>query len=244
MMTLTVLGCDGSHPGPGGAGSGYLVRDWASGTSVWMDAGPGTFANLQRFTDPTTLTGIVLTHQHDDHWSDIVGFLTAVRWTMHFDRPPVTVLAAPSIREHVTQDFEGYFDWKEIGDGDAAQIGSLGMRFARTDHPPVTLGVRVEGPTGVLGYSADSGPGWGLASLGDDLDLALCEATYTEDYEMSDAIHLSGAQAGRSAKEAGARRLVITHRWAKLPAAPVLEEATRAFGGPVGVAEIGKGFSL
>ena len=244
MMTLTVLGCDGSHAGPGGAGSGYLVRHWPSSTSVWMDAGPGTFANLQRFTDPTTLTGVVLTHQHDDHWSDVVGLLTAVRWTMSFDRDPITVLAAPGIREHVSQDFDGYFEWHEIGDGDSAAVGGLKLRFSRTDHPPVTLGVRVESPAGTLGYSADSGPGWGLASLGDDLDLALCEATYTEDHEVPDAIHMSGAQAGASARAAGARRLVITHRWAKLPAAPVLAEASDAFGGRVDVAEIGKGFSL
>ena len=239
-----MLGCDGSHAGPGGAGSGYLVRDWGSATSVWIDAGPGTFANLQRFIDPTTLSAVVLTHQHDDHWSDVVGLLTAIRWTMPFDRPPITVLAAPGIREHVSQEIEGSFDWHEIGDGDGADVGALRLRFSRTDHPPVTLGVRVEGPSGVLGYSADSGPGWGLVSLGTDLDLALCEATYTEEHEVSDAIHLSGAQAGRSAKEAGVGRLVITHRWAKLPAEPVLDEARRAFAGRVDVAEIGRGFSL
>gem|GEM_PF-4664493 len=60
-MTLTVLGCDGSYPGPSGlaggqgssgAASGYLVRSWGSGTALWVDAGPGTFANLQRFLDP------------------------------------------------------------------------------------------------------------------------------------------------------------------------------------------------
>ncbi|HLX89144.1 MAG TPA: MBL fold metallo-hydrolase, partial [Acidimicrobiales bacterium] len=227
-----------------GASSGYLVRDWGSATSIWMDAGPGTFANLQQFTDPAALSAVVLSHQHDDHWSDVVGLLTALRWTMSFERDPITVLAAPGIREHVSQDYDGYFDWREIGDGDGAEVGPLRLQFSRTDHPPVTLGVRVEGASGVLGYSADSGPGWGLVSLGTDLDLALCEATYTEEHEVPDAIHLSGTQAGRSAKEAGARRLVITHRWAKLPAVGVEEEARLAFGGPVGVAEIGRGFSL
>ena len=239
-----MLGCDGSHAGPGGAGSGYLVRDWGSGTALWMDAGPGTFANLQRFTDPTALTAVVLSHQHDDHWSDVVGLLTAIRWTLPFDRPPVTVLAAPGIREHVTQEIDGSFDWREIGDGDGADVGALRLRFFRTDHPPVTLGVRIDGPTGVLGYSADSGPEWGLSSLGTDLDLALCEATYTEDHEVPDAIHMSGRQAGRSAKESGVRRLVITHRWSTIAASPVRQEASEAFGGHVDVAEIGRGFSL
>jgi ribonuclease BN (tRNA processing enzyme) len=244
VLTLTVLGCDGSHPGPGGAGSGYLVRSWDTGASLWVDAGPGTFANLQRFTDPTTLSAIVLTHSHDDHWSDVQGFLTAVRWTMPFDREPVPVLAAPGIRERIVQDPDGYLDWREVGEGDGLEIGGLRLCFSRTQHPVVTLGVRVEGPSRVLGYSADSGPGWPLSALGPDLDLVLSEATYTEDHEESDPIHMSGTQAGRAAREAGARRLVITHRWATVEPRAVLDEARRAFGGEVGQAEIGRGFSL
>jgi ribonuclease BN (tRNA processing enzyme) len=244
MLTLTILGCDGSHPGPGGAGSGYLVRSWDTGTALWIDAGPGTFANLQRFTDPVRLSGIVLTHEHDDHWSDVQGFLTAVRWTLPFDRDPVPVLAAPGIRRRIIQDFEGYVDWREVGDGDGVEVGGLRLRFSRTEHPVVTLGVRVAGEAGVLGYSADSGPGWPLTSLGTDLDLALCEATYTADREEVDPIHMSGRQAGRAAREAKARRLVVTHRWHSIPAPAVLAEASDAFGGDVGQAEIGRGFSL
>ena len=244
VLTLTILGCDGSHAGPGGAGSGYLVRDWGSGDSLWVDAGPGTFANLQRFTDPRSLTGIVLTHEHDDHWSDVQGFLTAIRWTMSFDRAPVPVYAPPGLRARIQQDFDGFLDWREVGDGDGAEIGGLRLRFSRTDHPPVTLAVRIESPTRALGYSADSGPGWALESLGRDLDLALCEATYTQEHEGADPIHMSGREAGTTARQAGARRLVVTHRWAKIPAAALLDEARQAFGGSVAQAEIGRGYSL
>lgn len=243
-LTLTVLGCDGSHAGPGGAGSGYLVRDWGSGVAVWLDAGPGTFAALQQHVDPAALSAIVLTHEHDDHWSDVHGFLTAVRWTMEFDRDPVPVLAAPGVLPRLRQDHDGFLDWREVGDGDSATIGGIALRFSRTDHPPVTLGVRLDSAAGAVGYSADSGPGWSMSALGTDIDLALCEATYTEAFENGEAGHMSGTQAGRMVREAGARRLVITHRWAKIPAADVLEEATAAFGGRVDAAEPRRGFSL
>jgi ribonuclease BN (tRNA processing enzyme) len=211
-LTLTVLGCDGSHAGPGGAGSGYLVRDWESRTALWLDAGPGTF-------------------------------VTAARWTLGFDRAPVPVLAAPGIRPRLTQDPDGVLDWREVGDGDVVGAGGLRLRFSRTDHPPVTLGVRIEGPSGVVGYSADSGPGWSLEALGRDLDLALCEATYTEDHETEHAIHMSGRQAGRSARQARARRLVVTHRWPTVAAVAVVAEAAAAFGGRVDAAEPGVGYS-
>ncbi|MHB8682339.1 MAG: MBL fold metallo-hydrolase [Acidimicrobiales bacterium] len=242
--TLTVLGCDGSHAGAGGAGSGYLVRAWDSATNVWLDSGPGTFANLQRYTDPLQLTGIVLTHEHDDHWSDLQGFITACKWTMRFERDPVPVLAAPGIKERVSQDFGDVLDWHEVEDGEEAVLGGVHLRFSRTDHPPVTFGVRLQSAAGVLGYSADSGAGWPLAALGTDLDLALCEATYTDDLEQEQGIHMTGTQAGRSAAEAGAKRLILTHRWHTVTAAAVQAEAARAFGGPIASAEIGRGFSL
>ena len=48
-LKLTVLGCSGSYPGPGGAASGYLIE--GDGTRIWLDAGSGTLANLQRHVD-------------------------------------------------------------------------------------------------------------------------------------------------------------------------------------------------
>jgi ribonuclease BN (tRNA processing enzyme) len=107
----------------------------------------------------------------------------------------------------------------------------------------VTLAVRVEGDGSTLGYSADSGPGWSLEALGTGLDLALCEATYTKDHEGT-AGHMSGREAGRTARAAGARRLVVTHRWPTISAPALKAEAEEAFGGPVGQAAIGHGYSL
>jgi ribonuclease BN (tRNA processing enzyme) len=243
VLTLTVLGCDGSHAGAGGAASGYLVRSWTSGTTVWLDAGPGTFANLQRFCDPLSLDAIVLSHEHTDHWSDISGFVTAAHHTLGWTRDPVPVLGTPGVGARLGKEAEGILDWREVGDGDGAEIGGVTMRFSQTDHGPVTLAVRLEGDGTTLGYSADSGPGWSLEALGTGLDLALCEATYTLEHEGT-AQHMSGRQAGRTARAAGARRLVVTHRWPTIASGAVRAEAADAFGGPVAQAAVGRGYSL
>jgi ribonuclease BN (tRNA processing enzyme) len=243
VLTLTVLGCDGSHQSAGGAASGYLVRSWESRTSVWMDCGPGTFANLQRFTDPLALSAIVLTHEHHDHFGDIEGFLTAARWVYGFHRQPIPVYAAPGVRSKLTQETEGILDWNEVSDGDGADVGDLRLVFSRTAHPPVTMAARVDGPSGALGYSADSGPEWSFSALGPGLDLALCEATYTAEHEGT-AGHMSGRQAGSNARRAGARRLVVTHRWPTVAASSIMAEVTETFAGPVEQAAVGRGYSL
>jgi ribonuclease BN (tRNA processing enzyme) len=243
VITLTVLGCDGSYNGPGGAASGYLVRSWRSGTSVWLDSGAGTFANLQRFCDPLSLSAVVLSHEHVDHFSDIENLITAARWVLPFRRDPIPVFASSGIRERLQQDPDDVLDWHEVGDGDGVKVGDLQLSFSRTDHPPVTHAVRVAAPGRALGYSADSGPGWSLASLGTDLDLALCEATYTDEFDGT-AGHMTARQAGATGKAASVRRLVVTHRWPTISAAAIYAGASETFGGPVEQASVGHGYSI
>ena len=91
----------------------------------------------------------------------------------------------------------------------------------------------------VLGYSADSGPGWSLDALGRDLDVALCEATFLHDRESEDQNHMSGRQAGVAAKQAGAKRLVVTHTWPTVDPVAAASEAAAAFGGSVEMAVVG-----
>src|SRR5438105_15540802 len=94
-VTLTVLGCSGSFPAAGGACSGYLVDDGT--TRMWMDAGSGTLANLQRHVAVDAVDGVVLSHEHPDHWTDLESFVIALR-TLG-GREGVPVFAPAGLRE-------------------------------------------------------------------------------------------------------------------------------------------------
>ncbi len=236
-LSLTVLGCDGSYPGPGGACSGYLVR--GGGVSVWLDAGTGTLANLQRHLDLRQVDAVVLSHEHPDHWIDLEGF--AVARTYVIGGGVVPVYAPAGLRAHLYFDPPAVYDWREIADGDQIGVGALTLSFRRTDHGPETLSVRVDGDGSSVGYSADSGPAWSLEALGPGLDLALCEATYLRDNEGR-AQHMSARQAGTSGREAGVGRLVLTHRWPTVPAEASRDEGSTAFGSEVELARPGAEF--
>jgi ribonuclease BN (tRNA processing enzyme) len=232
-LNLTVLGCSGPYAPPGGACSGYLVDDGR--TRLWVDAGSGTLANLQRHLPFDAVDAVFLSHEHPDHWTDLEGFFNVCRYVA--DREGVPIYAPTGLRQRTYTDTEPFFDWHEVADGDRASIGSLEVRFSQTDHGPETLAVRIDGDGRSLGYSADTGPDWSLEALGPDLDMALCEAAIPSTEEGS-LQHLSARQAGRMASAAGVGRLLLTHLWPTLDPAASRAEGTEAFAGEVAVAAV------
>lgn len=267
--TLTVLGCDGSYPGPGGAASGYLVE--AQGLAVWLDAGPGTFAALQTVIDPRRLDAVVLSHEHPDHWTDLESF--AVWCRQVGPGRPIPVYSPPGLRRRSYFGSDPVLHWQEVEPSYRIELrrhdgggGRMSCSFCATDHGPPTLAVRFDpvelarapgepapeaagtgpadafpDPSRALAYSADTGPDWSAQELGTGIGTLLCEATYTRTHE-GELRHMSGRQAGAMAARAGVNRLIVTHRWPTVPADVVAAEADAAFGRPVHQASPGRRF--
>lgn len=234
-LTATVLGCCGSYAGPGGACSGYLVEDGE--TRLWVDAGAGTLANLQRHVPDGAVDALLLSHEHPDHWTDLEGFVNVLRFVLETRDFPV--YAPAGLRRHTYQDTEPFLAWHDVADGDRVPVGSMEVTFSRTDHGPETLAMRFDAPLAEgrsLAYSADTGPGWSLEALG-EVDLAFCEATVPGRLEGS-LQHLSARQAGESGRAAKVGRLVLTHIWPTLDSERSRLEGSEAFGADVDVATV------
>jgi len=239
-FTVTVLGCSGSYPGPGSPSTGYLLRHGA--TAVWLDAGAGTFAELQRHVEVADLTAVVLTHAHVDHWADLAQLRTVLRYF----RPDLTGLAVYGTA--ATLDLAAHlvggtladaFAWTTITAASHVVTGSLRWSFSLTDHPVETLAVRADTPDGrAFAFSADTGPGWSPVGLGPGIDLFLCEASL-DDAHAGVAPHLTGRQAGGGARAAEVGRLVITHVLPGLDGEAHRRDAEAAFGAPVALAATG-----
>jgi ribonuclease BN (tRNA processing enzyme) len=248
-MRLRVLGSSGGYPAPGNPSSGFLLEH--GGAKLWLDAGSGTFAELQRAVDFTRLDALVLSHVHADHCADVYPLHVAIRYGVGggfrlplYCPPGTRETLAPLLMEGGWEELGQAFDFHTVEAGDAVEIAGIRLSFLRMDHPPHTLGVRAETDAGVLTYSADTHTGADLAGFARGSDLLLCEATYQE-AKMGGPVHLSAAQAGEAARRAGVRELALTHVWPTFDPRISVEEAGAAAGGiPVRWARSGEVFDL
>lgn len=79
-LSVTVLGSAGTFPQVDNPCSGYLVR--TPSTTIWVDAGPGTFAALQGHVALADVDAIVLSHEHPDHWIELPVVRNAARYVL------------------------------------------------------------------------------------------------------------------------------------------------------------------
>lgn len=233
MISLTTLGCSGSYGAPaGGACSGYLVR--TPDATLWLDCGNGTLPELQRHTDVAEIDAVVITHTHPDHCADIYGLHVLNKYGI--DRCGLDVYAPAGAEEQlgalVHDGWAGTFAWHTVHDGDAAAVHDTRLRFSATDHSVPTLAVEVAARDRRLVYTSDTGPRWSPEAFGGGADLVLSEATYLHERIPYDK-HLSAHQAGLLAREAAARRLMITHLWPTIDPRRAQEEAAGAYGAEV-----------
>lgn len=253
-MILTVIGCTGSFAGPDSPASCYLLtgtdhdgRDWR----VLMDLGNGSLGALQRHIDLSDIDAVLISHLHPDHCVDLAGLHVAVKWDPRgWPGGPVPVWGPPGMlaylqAAHVLEendDIDAEFTVGQWQDGAAVHIGPFRITPHRVLHPvddPFALRVEYDGRhgTSVLTYSGDSDACEGLTEAARDADLFLCEAAYHEDRDTYRGIHLTGLRAGRTAAEAGADELMLTHLPVWNSPTRAVGEAAQVFTGPISLAQ-------
>jgi ribonuclease BN (tRNA processing enzyme) len=211
---------------------------------VVLDLGPGSLLPLIEHLDLATVDAVVISHQHVDHCADLFGLHHV--WAHGSARRDGVPLLAPA---PVLDRFEAFLDrpgggsFRQVfatttaGGGDHVTIGSLQLSFADMDHSVPTVGTRVDSEYRSVFYTADTGPGGTWHDLAAGCTLMLAEASHLGDPEAEPyRRHLTAGQAGLLARQAGARRLMLTHIPPHVDVTASIQEAETAFDRPVELA--------
>ena len=244
-MELTVLGSCGTWPGAGRATSGYLVRH--GGHSLWVDAGVGTFAALQRHVALADVDAVLITHEHLDHMLDLLAASYAISYggvapeSFPVYLPPGVIERLDgAVSESYRAKVRAAFDVRTLEESDFS-VGPFAVEAVSMPHAGLAaFGFRISAGGAMLAYTGDTGPGEGAVErLGSGANVLLAEAALLESHPTGD-LHLTGRQAGEGASAAAAGRLVLTHIRPDCDPARSVRDAGTAYDGPISVAVEGE----
>ena len=260
-----MLGKSPSWQDAGGACSGYLVR--AEGACVLVDCGSGVFAQLRRVVDYVAVDAVVLSHMHADHFLDLIPYACALTYAPRQQPVPVAgwpgtgsparprLLVPPGASEQlravgVATGHAGLlheaFELSEYAIAETLALGGLRVRFQPVPHyiPTNAIELTQAAGGGRFTYGADHGPTDALDEFAAHTDLLLLEGTLPRPERAGRRGHLTPGEAGEHAAACEAARLVLTHISDELDEDWALDEARRAYAGPVEVARAGAVYTV
>lgn len=227
-----MLGSCGAYPAAGRACSGYLVQD--KGVNLLLDIGAGCFSNLMKIIRPEEIDGVVVSHLHPDHYSDIHVFYNYMKYGIGSSKS--TPLLAPVGRD--------VFDWPEnftveiIDRKRYYSIGSLELTFLAVEHSDPAYAVKVEGSS-TLVYSGDAKRTEELERFVRGSRLFLAEASFGAEAVPEGLNHMNAVDASTVAALGKADKLMITHIYPNFDGIEALAEAEKVFGPGVLIAREG-----
>ncbi len=263
-MQITVLGKSPSWQDADGACSGYLVQ--GEQACLLVDCGSGVFAQLRRVVDYVNVNAVVLSHMHADHFLDLIPYACALTYAPRQQPEPVAgwpgtdtparpqlivppgatdALRAVGAAAGQPRLFETAFDLREYELSETVAIGGLRARFQPVPHFVPTNAIEVSAVGGGrFTYGADHRPTDALDDFAARTDLLLLESTLPCPERGGPRGHLTPGEAGEHAAACDAARLVLTHISDELDHEWALDEARRAYGGPVEIATAGAVYTV
>ena len=212
-MELIVLGIYAPYPAPEGACPGYLIKH--KGESWLLDCGSGTVSRLTVFCPITDLTGVILSHLHTDHISDVWILGNAIyRYTLHRKLKNSVYLLLPDEPEKEYNSIilnRTCFSITHINE-DLKPPSKMNISFKKVNHPYTCYATKIEADGKVFVYTGDTAYLESLVDFCKGADLLLCEAGVPPSTNRpNDEYHIQTYQAAEIAKKAKVKKLLLTH---------------------------------
>jgi len=243
-MQLTILGSGTGIPSLTRGSPGALVT--YAGTTILLDSGPGTLRTLLHAgVTYKDIDYLLYSHVHPDHVAELVALIFACKYQDDPRTKDLHIIGGIGFRQY----FDGlgrlYGRWvspdtfrvhvREVG-ADTIQVGPLWVFSLPLQHARESVGYRIESPEKkTIVYSGDTDYCENLVVLARNADILLLEASFPDGHKIPG--HLTPSLAGRVARTARCKRLVLTHFYPPCDETNMIEPCAREYNGEIVLAE-------
>lgn len=242
-MEVYVLGSGVGIPNAKRGYPGLFVK--SERESMLIDPGPGSLRQLLKLGfSYNDLDSIILTHFHPDHCLDLISFLFACKYPLAPRTKSLSLIGALGLKSF----YQGATDI--FGDAIVSEMFEISLKEIKEEtivkdktelsvkpvaHTESSIGLRYRDRNGkVLCYSGDTGYCKNIVELARKADLLILECSFPDIGEV--AGHLTPSYAGRIAREAEAKSLLLTHLYPVCEGYDVLSQCKKEFSGEARVA--------
>jgi ribonuclease Z len=197
----------------------------ANSSIALLDCGDGSVRRIiQSGQSVVSIADILITHFHSDHLSGLAQIIESMaigkrQRDLNVYGPKGLVEYYSAVQKATNVASRQLFEIKlnEIEQSQSFSIQNWKVRTFEMDHTIPCLGYRLESagnsPRVVIAYTGDTEPCEGSEALAEDVDLLVHEATYLSEQsdKAREAKHSVPSEAGRTARNSGAKKLVLTH---------------------------------
>lgn len=235
-MKVTVIGCWGGYPAPGGATSAYLVEK--DGFRLLLDMGSGALSKLQSYIHVMDIDAVILSHYHHDHIADI-GVLQFAWLVQSYIQKPEEALPIYGHTEDAGEFRALTHKWTKgvaYDPADPLELGPFTITFLKTVHPVPCFGMRITDGASTIVYTADTAFQEDWVPFAENADFLIADCNFYADQNGGDAGHMNSEDAARLARDAHVKTLLLSHLPQYGDRRQLVREASAAFSGNIELA--------
>jgi len=244
-MELIILGSGTCAPSPHRAGPAACLK--ADEITILVDSAAGTLHQMAvAGIHYASIDLLLYTHFHVDHIGELAPYIFASRYAGDFIRPtPMEIWGPPGLKAIHTGLTAIFGQWVEMEpekmqlreiEENCLKFQSITLQTTQVQHTPQSLAYRLTDSQGKsIVFSGDTDYCPELVRLAQKADLFLCECANPEGQKRQG--HLMPSEAGRMAREAQVKRLVLTHFYPICDRCDPIAPCAKEFDGEILLAE-------
>lgn len=218
---------------------GVLVQSGKN--KILLDCGSGVSKYFSKPEDLNNLM-IFLSHFHLDHYSDLGNFvyssyvyknLGMLNQEIQVYYPYDKVKNKNKLKDFMDISFMKFNSYNDLTN---LKVGNVNISFLRNLHDIVTYSVKIMSNDVSVVYTADTGYNDSLVKFCENVDLLISESSLLKEHNSVKG-HMYAFEAGKLAKEAKVKQLMLTHFFPNIPKEYYVKEAKEYFENTIAAVE-------